>query len=150
MSRVEKRISEEMRVALKAGDRERTATLRLLLNEIKNEAIRQQEEVDETGFLKLVRRSIKQRQESAAQYDGGGRAELADKERREIAILEAYLPEEVGDDELRAAIADLIAAEELSGPSAVGPLMKGMMARYAGRADGGRINQLVREALADD
>ena len=138
-----------MRAALKAGDRERTATLRMLLSEIKNEAIRQQEEVDEAVFLRLVRRSIKQRQESASQYESGGREELAQKERREIEILEAYLPEEIGDDELRAAIAELIESEGHSGPAAIGPLMKGMMARFAGRADGARINQLVREALTE-
>lgn len=149
MSTPQQRISAEIRTALKSGDRERTATLRLLLNEIKNETIRQQEEIDETGFLKLVRRSIKQRQESAAQYADGGRDELAAKERREVDILEAYLPEEVGDETLRQAIAEIIADGDLSGPAAIGPLMKQMMGRFAGQVDGGRINQLVREALAD-
>lgn len=142
-------ISEEIRAALKSGDRERTATLRMLLNEIQNETIRQQEDVDEAGFLRLVRRSIKQRQESASQYAEGGRDELASKERREIGILEAYLPEEIGDDVLRQAIAEIIDDEGLAGPAAIGPLMKQMMSRFAGQADGGRINQLVREALAD-
>lgn len=149
-SDVEERISDDVRSALKSGDRERTATLRMLLNEIKNEVIRQQEAVDEIGFLKLVRRAIKQRQDSATQYDAGGRDDLAAKERREIDILQAYLPEEVGDDQLRSAILELIEQEGLSGPAAIGPLMKQMMTRFAGRADGGRINQLVREALAGD
>jgi len=149
MSTPEERISEEVRTALKAGDRERTATLRMLLNEIRNDKIRQREEVDETGFLKLVRRAIKQRQESATQYEQGGREELAAKERREIEILAGYLPEEIGDDVLRRAIAEIVERDNLTGPAAIGLLMKQMMGQFAGRADGGRINQLVREALAD-
>ena len=149
MSTPEERVAEAVRTALKSGERERTATLRMLLNEIKNERIRDQGAVDETGFLRLVRRAIKQRQESASQYADGGRQELADKERREIGFLEVYLPEEVDEAELRQAISVLMAEHELIGPAAMGSLMKLMMARYAGQVDGGRINQLVREALID-
>ncbi len=142
------RIEQEVRAALKAGDKERLATLRLLLTAIKNEAIRRGEEVDEDGFLKLVRKAIKQRRDSAEQYRGGGRDELADKEEREAEILGVYLPEEAGEDEIRAAIAELVAAEGLSGPAAMGTVMKAMMARFGGRADGGTINRLAREILA--
>jgi len=148
MSTPEERISTDIRTALKAGERERTATLRMLLNEIKNERIRLQEEIDEATFSRLVRRAIKQRQDSASQFAQGGREELAAKERLEIEILEGYLPEEIGDDVLRQAIAELVAQEGLSGPAGIGPLMKQMMARFGGSADGGRINQLVREALS--
>lgn len=147
MSTPEETISQAVREALRSGERERTATLRMLLNEIKNERIRAQDEVDETAFLRLVRRAVKQRQESATQYTEGGRQELADKELREIAILEDFLPAEVPQVELEEAISDLISAHDLSGPAAMGQLMKLMMARYAGRVDGGRINQLVRAAL---
>jgi uncharacterized protein YqeY len=141
------RVSEAMRAALKGGERERLATLRMLLNEIDNERIRSGQPVDEPAFVRLVRRAIKQRDESADQYAKGGRDDLAAKERREIEVLAAYLPEEVGDDELRAAISQLLAAGGLSGPAAIGPLMKQMLARYGDRADGGRINRLVREQL---
>jgi uncharacterized protein YqeY len=149
MSTPEETISLAVREALRGGERERTATLRMLLSEIKNERIRAQDEVDEAGFLRLVRRAVKQRQESATQYTEGGRQELADKELREIAILEDFLPAEVPQAELEQAISELIAENELSGPAAMGQLMKLMMARYAGQVDGGRINQLVRAALAD-
>lgn len=143
-------IGNDIRAALKAGDRERVGTLRMLLNEIDNERIRQRQEVDEKDFLRLVRRAVKQRQESAEQYEQGGRGELAAQERREIEILSEYLPEEVGDEELRAAIGEIIDSGDLSGPADIGPVMRRMMERYGGRADGGRINQLVREALAGD
>lgn len=147
MSTPEQQIAADMRDAMKAGDREGTSTLRMLLNEIKNERIRQREEVDEAGLVRVLRRGIKQRTDSATQYESGGREELAAKERREIEILAAYLPEEVGDDELRGAIAEIMQTEGLAGPGGMGPLMKQMMARFSDRADGSRISRLVREAL---
>lgn len=143
-------ISAAMRTALKAGDREKVATLRMLLNEIDNERIRQREEIDDQTFLRLVRRAVKQREESASQYEQGGRDELASKERREIDILAQYLPADVDDEELRSAIARILAEGDLTGPAAMGPVMRQMMEHYGGRADGGRINTLVRELLADN
>ena len=141
-------VTSDIRSALKAGLGERVATLRMLLSEIHNERIRQQEEVDEQTFLRLVRRAVKQRQESASQYQDGGRDELASKERREIEILSEYLPAEVDEDELTAAIAEIISAGDLAGPAAMGPIMRQMMERYGGRADGGRISQLARQLLS--
>ncbi len=141
------RIREDVKAALKAGDKERLATLRLLSSAIHNEQIRSGGEVDEDGFLKLVRKAIKQRRDSAEQYRAGGRAELAEREEREAEILAAYLPEEAGEDEIRAAIEALIADQGLAGPAAMGTVMKAMMARFGGRADGAVINRLAREVL---
>ena len=122
----------------------------MLLNEIKNEQIRERQEIDEQGFSRLVRKSIKQREDSADQYEKGGREELAAKERREIEILSVYMPEEIGEDELRSAITQILADSGQSGPQAMGLVMREMMARFGGRADGKRINELVREQLAGD
>ena len=142
-------VAEATNKALKSGDKERVATLRMLLNEINNERIRQREEVDEQVFLRLVRRSVKQREESASQYEQGGREELAAKERREIEILAEYLPAEVEEAELEQAIAAIIEQGQLSGPGAIGPVMRQMMERYGGRVDGGRISQMARKLLTD-
>lgn len=150
MSGPKETLERAIRESMKAGERERLAALRMLLNEVNNTRIREQTEVDEQTFARLVRRGIKQREESAEQYEKGGRAELADKERREIEVLEEFLPPEVGEDELRRAIAEILAETEASGPAAIGPVMREMMSRYAGRADGARINRLVREQLAGD
>ena len=147
MSTPQERIEQEVRQALKAGDKERLATLRMLLNAIKNERIRAGEEVDEDGFLRLVRKGIKQRHESAEQYRRGDREELASREEREAEILAAYLPPAVGDDELAAAIRDYVSEMGLSGPQAIGVVMKEMMARFSGRADGGTLNRLARQIL---
>ena len=94
----------------------------------------------------LVKRKVFSR-ETAEHLQAAFQAFTYLRLRREIELLEGYLPAEIDDDVLREAIAEIVAAENLSGPGAMGPLMKQMMARFAGRADGGRINRLVREAL---
>lgn len=141
-------LENELKQAMRAGDRERLQTLRMLLNDVKNKQIEIGRPVDESELHRLVQRAIKQRQDSARQYHDGGRDELADRELREVAILEDFLPEQAGEDELRAAATAIVEAGGLSGPAAMGGAMKEMMARFAGRADGGTINRVVREVLA--
>jgi uncharacterized protein YqeY len=142
------RIEAEIKEALKSGEKERLSTLRLLLNAITNERIRSGQEVDETSFLSLVQKAIKQRRESAQQYRRGKREELAAKEEREADILSAYLPPPASEEELAAAIREFTEQEGLSGPAALGQVMKEMMARFGGRAEGGTINKLAREILS--
>ena len=141
-------IQAELMTAMKAGEKERVSTLRLLLSELKNEGIRIGGEVDEAGFLALVRKGVKQRKESAEQFENGGRRELAEREEREAVLLQSYLPAQVSEDDIRGAITQLVSEEGLSGPQAIGPIMKAMMAKFAGRADGGTINRLAREILS--
>lgn len=147
MSTSQERIQSDVKQALKAQDKERLSTLRMLLNAIKNERIRSGDEVDEETFFSLVRKGIKQRRESSEQYRRGDRPELAEKEEREAEILQTYLPPEVSDLELQAAIREFVLAEELAGPQALGQVMKAMLHRFAGRADGATINRLAREIL---
>jgi uncharacterized protein YqeY len=149
MSAPRETIQNDLKVAMKAGDKERIAALRLLLAAIKNEQIRAGSELDQESFLKLVRKSIKQCKDSADQYRKGERGELAEKEEREAEILDAYLPPAVDENEIRAALVEFIRANDLSGPSAIGPIMKEMLARFAGQTDGGTINRLAREILSD-
>ena len=141
-------IQNDLKTALKAGDKERVATLRLLLTAIKNERIDSGAEVDETTFSRLVRKAVKQRNDSATAYRDGGREELAAKEEREAKILEDYLPQAVDEDELRSAIEAFVAAEGLSGPQGIGPVMKTMMSRFGARADGATISRIAKSVLA--
>jgi len=143
----QQRIETEVKAAMKAGEKERLSTLRMLLTEIKNERIRRGSEVDEAGFVSLVRKAIKQREESAAQYRAGNREELAAKEDSEAKTLAAYLPAQVDEGQIRAAIAALVAERGLSGPAAIGPVMKEMLARFGSSADGATINRIAREVL---
>ena len=133
---------------MKAGEKERLGTLRMLLTEIKNEAIRSGGEVTEDRFQSLVKKAVKQRRDSAEQFRKGDRQEMAEKEDREAALLEVYLPAQAGEEEIRQAIRELVAAENLSGPAAMGQVMRAMMSHFGGSADGGTINRIAREELA--
>ena len=130
----QQRIEAEVKSAMKSGEKERLSTLRMLLAEIKNERIRRGDEVDEAGFI--------------SQYRSGGREELAAKEESELKILNVFLPTQVDEGQIRAAIEEIVAAQGLSGPAAMGPIMKGVIARFGSSADGGTINRIAREVLA--
>ena len=144
----QQRIEADVKAAMKAGEKEKLSTLRMLLTEIKNERIRRGSEVDEAGFVSLVRKAIKQREEAATQFRAGNRQELAAKEESEIGILGNYLPAQVDEGQIRAAVEELVAARNLSGPAAIGPIMKELLARFGSSADGATINRLAREVLA--
>ena len=133
---------------MKAGEKEKLSTLRMLLTEIKNERIRRGDEVDEAGFVSLVRKAIKQREEAATQFRNGHREELAAKEESEGRLLETYLPAQVDEGQIRAAIQELVDSRGLSGPAAIGPIMKELLARFGSSADGATINRIAREVLA--
>ncbi|HWM94861.1 MAG TPA: GatB/YqeY domain-containing protein [Thermoanaerobaculia bacterium] len=143
----QQRIEADVKTAMKAGEKERLSTLRMLLTEIKNERIRRGSDVDEAGFVSLVRKAIKQREEASAQYRNGGREELAAKEDSEAKMLEAYLPVQVDEGQIRAAVQALVDEHGLSGPAAIGPVMKEMLGRFGSSADGAVINRIAREVL---
>ena len=148
MSRSPKELLEaDVREAMKAGQRERLLTLRLLLTDLNNKGIEARSDVDEATFYTLVQRSIKQRRESAEMYGEGGREDLAEKEIREIGFLEAYLPKQVSDDEIREQIAVFVAQQSLEGPAAIGTVMKEMMPRFSGGAEGSTISRIAKEIL---
>ncbi len=143
----QQRIENDLKAALKAGEKNRLSVLRLLLTEINNERIRLRAELDPAAFTAVVRRAIKQREEAAAQYQQGNRPELARKEEGEAAILAAYLPSQLGDDEIRAALRQLVAARGLSGPAALGAVMKESRQLFGGAADNSTVSRIAREVL---
>jgi uncharacterized protein YqeY len=143
----QQRIETDLKAAMKAGEKDRLSTLRMLLTEIKNERIRRGSEVDESGFVALVRKAIKQREEAAGQFRTGQREELAAKEEGEAKILATYLPAQVDEAQIRSAVEALVAERGLSGPAAIGPVMKEMLVRFGSSADGTTINRIAREVL---
>lgn len=149
MTTPQQQIEQDLTAAMKAREKEKVSTLRMLLTAIKNERIKLGEEIDEATFLSLVQKSIKQRQDSIEQYRQGEREDLAAKEEQEAEILAAYLPPPVGADEVRAAIEEFVAAEGLVGVKGMGAVMKEMLARFSGRTDGGTINRIAREILTE-
>jgi uncharacterized protein YqeY len=141
------RLEADVKAAMKASDKERLSTLRMLLSAVKNERIARGSEVDEAAFASITRKAIKQREEAAEQYRKGDRPELAEKEEREGQLLAAYLPAQIGEEQIRAAIAALVAERGLAGNAAMGQIMKEMIARFGAAADGAVISRVAREVL---
>jgi uncharacterized protein YqeY len=135
-------VKQDLAAAMKAGERDRVSTLRLVLSELQKAA--KEGDGDE---LAVLRRERKRRRESAEAFRNGGREDLATGEEAEAAIIEAYLPAELSDDELRALVADAVAETGAESPRDMGRVMKAAMQRAGGRADGKRVSALVQEAL---
>lgn len=142
------RVQADLKEAMKSGDRGRISTLRLFLNRIKNERIALGRDVDEPTFQALAQKAIKQHREAAEAFRKGDREERAAAEEAEAEILATYLPPPAEEGEIRAAVEGFVAAEGLSGPQAIGPVMREMTQRFAGRADGATINRIARDVLS--
>lgn len=140
----------DLTAAMKAREKVRAATLRMTLSAITNAEVAgdQVKELSDDEVLKVVTKEAKKRREAAKAYDDAGRGELADKERAELGVLEAYLPAQLGDDELQALVADAIAETGASGMAGMGQVMKAVQPKVAGRAEGGRVAAAVKHALA--
>jgi uncharacterized protein len=136
-------VKQDLTVAMKAGEKDRVGALRLVLSELQKAA--KDGNDDEQAIL---RRERKRRLESATAFRDAGRVELAEGEESEAAVIQAYLPAELGDDELKAIVADAISETGASSPKDMGGVMKVAMDKTGGRADGKRVSALVREALA--
>ncbi len=139
---VTEQVRTDMTSAMKAGEKQRVGALRLVLSELQKAA---KDGGDDE--LAVLRRERKRRLEAATQFRDGGRPELAEQEESEARIIEDYLPAELSDSELDAIVADAITETGASGPKDMGQVMKLVMARTEGRADGKRASARVREAL---
>ena len=142
MAEISDTVKQDVTTALKAGEKERVTTLRLLLSELQKDA--KEGKGDE---LAVLRRERKRRIEAATSFRDGGREDLAQAEEAESAIIETYLPAELDDDKLRAIVADAIAETGADSPKDMGGVMKVAMGKVAGQADGKRVSALVSEAL---
>jgi uncharacterized protein len=132
-----------MTIAMKARETDRVGALRLLLSELQKAA-----KEGSSDELAVLRRERKRRLEAAAQFRDGNRPELAEREESEANLIEDYLPAELGDSELDALVKDAIAETGAAGPQDMGKVMKAVMAKAEGRADGKRTSARVREALS--
>lgn len=149
---LQQQISDDLKASMKARDRARTGALRMLLAALKNAAVAEgkgpQGELSDDAVVKLVQTEVKRRREAAAAYRDGGRDEQAAAEEAEAEVYAAYLPEQLGDDELAAIVDDAIAEVGASGPQDMGQVMKAVMPKVAGQADGARVSAIVKARLA--
>jgi len=141
------RIERDMKAAMKSGDKRRVSTLRLLLSALKNEKINSQRELTDEEAEAIIRRAVKQRKESIEVYERTGRADLAGAEKEELVILEAYLPQAMSDAELEETVRGIVKEKGFTSTKEIGQLMKELMARHRGRADGKRAQEIARRLL---
>ena len=137
------RLQQDMNAARKAQDKARTLLLGTILSDVKNRRIELRRDPNDEEVLDVVRKGIKRRRESVEMYASAKREDLAEKERAEIALLEAYQPPQVSDDELRTAIRAAIG----SGAANIGAVMGAVLPRFKGRAEGSTISAIAREEL---
>ena len=145
------RLTTEMKEAMKAGDKAKLATVRMIQAALKDKDIEARGagrgQATDEEILALLQKMIKQRQESITMYDQGGRPELADQERQEAQVIQSFLPQQMDDDEVRGAIVAAIAETGAASIKDMRKVIAALRAKYAGRMDFGRASGLVKEIL---
>ena len=141
-------ISDDMKTAMKAKDSERLGTIRLLQAAIKQKEVDERIELDDAAVVAIVDKLIKQRKDSITQFEAGGRQDLADKEKSELAVLQIYLPARMSAEEVTAAVKAIVAELGASGPGDMGKVMGAVKTKLAGKADMGQVSAAVKAALA--
>ena len=142
------RLTDDMKTAMKAGEKDRLGVIRLVLAAIKQREVDERIALDDAQVLAVLEKQVKQRKDSITQYEGAGREDLAAVERYELGVIQAYLPEQMGAAELQAAVDAAIADTGARGQADMGKVMALLKPKLAGRADMGAVSALLRNALA--
>jgi uncharacterized protein YqeY len=142
------RITEDMKTAMRAGEKERLATIRLILSAIKQREVDERIALDDSQVLAAIEKMIKQRKEAITQFDAGGRADLVAKETAEIAILQTYLPAQMSDAEIDGLITEAIASSGAASIKDMGKVMAVVKAKAQGRADMGAVSARIKQKLS--
>ncbi|HQR11994.1 MAG TPA: GatB/YqeY domain-containing protein [Casimicrobiaceae bacterium] len=142
------RITEDMKTAMRAKDTARLSTIRLLLAAIKQREVDERRDMADADVASIIDKMVKQRRDSITQFETGKRQDLADVERAEVTVLQAYMPQQLTESEIDAAIAAAMTATGASGPSGMGKVMAELKGKLAGRADMTAVSAKVRARLA--
>ena len=145
---LKERITEDMKAAMRASDRERLSTIRMVQAGIKQREVDERITLDDAQVIAVLEKMIKQRKESVVQFEQGGRTDLADKEKAEIALLATYLPAQLSEAEVDALVQEAIAATGATSVKDMGKVMGAVKARAAGRADMGAVSARIKAALS--
>jgi uncharacterized protein YqeY len=145
---LKERITEDMKTAMRAKDSERLGTIRLLQSAMKQKEVDERIELDDAAIVAIVDKMIKQRKDSIAAFEQAARQDLVDKEKAELAVLSAYLPERLSAQELTDAVQAIVKELGASGPGDMGKVMGAVKTRLAGKADMGAVSAAVKAALA--
>ena len=145
---LKERITEDMKTAMRAKDSERLGTIRLLQSAMKQKEVDERVELDDAAIVAIVDKMIKQRKDSIAAFEQAARQDLVDKEKAELTVLSAYLPERLSAQELTDAVQAIVKELGASGPGDMGKVMGAVKTRLAGKADMGAVSAAVKAALA--
>jgi uncharacterized protein YqeY len=150
MGELKDRLQADLTASMKARDELTTATLRMALTAVGNEEVagKVARQLSDDEVQKVIAREAKKRRESAEAFSAGGRPDRAERELAEGAVLDAYLPAQLSDDDLQSIVQQAVAESGAAGPQAMGAVMKALGPKIAGRAEGGRVAAAVRAALA--
>ena len=140
-------LTSDQKAAMKAGDKPRLGTIRLIMAAIKQQEVDTRKDLTDDDVIAILTKMVKQRRDSVEQYTNAGRTDLAEQEEAEIAIIEHYLPEQLSTEEIAAIIDEVIAATGASGPQDMGKVMGQLKGKLAGRADMGAASVLVKQKL---
>lgn len=144
---VKAKLTEDMKTAMKAKDTARLSTIRMLISAIKNKEIDQRRELTEDDVASVISTAVKQRRDSIEQFKAGGRQDLVDKEEAEVAVLLSYLPQQLTESEIRDIVKSAIAETSSTSAKDMGKVMKVIMPKTKGKADGALVNKAVKELL---
>jgi uncharacterized protein YqeY len=145
---LKERITEDMKAAMRASEKERLSTIRMVQAAIKQREVDERIVLDDAQVIAVLEKMVKQRKESIAQFEQGGRTDLAAKEQAEIVLLQSYLPAQLSDAEIEAIVQDAIAATGASSVKDMGKVMGAVKAKAAGRADMGAVSARIKAALS--
>ena len=147
MASLKERITEDMKTAMRAGEKDRLATIRLMLAAVKQIEVDERITLDDARMLTVLEKMVKQRKESIAQFESGGRPDLVAKENAELAVIQAYLPAQLSESELDALIAEAIASTGAATIKDMGKVMGVVKSKAAGRADMGAVGARIKQKL---
>ncbi len=145
---MKQQLTEDMKAAMKAGEKHKLGVIRLINAAIKQREVDERIELDDTAVIAVLDKMVKQRKDSVSQFEAAKREDLAEIERAEIVVIEAYLPAKMGEAEIVAAIQAAIAETGASSPADIGKLMGALKPKLAGQADMGLVSKLVKQQLA--
>jgi uncharacterized protein YqeY len=140
-------LTEDMKTAMKAREAEKLGAVRLILAAVKQREVDERITLDDPGVIAVIEKMIKQRKDSISQFEKAARQDLADKEKFELSILEAYLPQQLSPAEVEAIIGEAVASTGAKSPADMGKVMAAVKPRLAGRADMGKVSALVKGKL---
>jgi uncharacterized protein YqeY len=145
---LEERLVEEMKQAMKSSDKLRLSTIRMIRSALKNKEIELRKKLEDDDIVKVVQVMVRKGEESVEQFQAGGRMDLVEKEKSEIEILKSFLPQPLSQEEILKIIDQSIQETQASSPKDIGKVMKSVIPKLGGKADGKLINQLVKERLS--